>query len=255
MVDAHAHLDRYGDDLPRALDQIRAMGIRTIGVSMDVDSFRRTRRIAEDEPLVLASFGVHPWEAPRYASDLSVLAAPLEEASLLGEIGLDRRFVTEEDRYPLQEKVFEHFLDAAEASGRPVNLHTAGAEPEVLSALERRALPAVIVHWYSGPPELVDRFLDRGAYFTVGVEVLRSERIARLGARLPEDRILTETDNPGGWSWMTGEAGFPELLARVEERVAKVRGVPRNRLSARVEENFRDLLRAGGVEPAFPRVP
>jgi len=250
LIDAHAHLDKYGADLPRALAQIRGLPARTLAVSMDLESFRATQAIAAEEPLILPSFGVHPWEAPRYADNLDVLAGPLAEAVLFGEIGLDHRFIKDEHLYPAQNTVFAHFLDAAERTRRLVNLHTTGAEADVLASLQKRSLPAVIVHWYSGPPHLIDAFLELGAYFTVGVEVLRSKKMRALAARLPADRILTETDNPGGWEWMTKEVGFPELIARVEENAAAARRCPREELSAMVEENFVRVLRAGGVELA-----
>jgi TatD DNase family protein len=247
MIDAHVHLDKYGEQLPKALRQIRAKSIFTLAVSMDVDSFNETRRIAEADPLILPAFGVHPWEAHRFASDLSVLEATLEEASVYGEIGLDFHFVRDESFFAAQRTVFEFFLDAAEQNGRLINVHTKGAESAVLETLTTRTLPAVIVHWYSGPLDLVDEYLGLGAYFTVGVEVLRSELIQSLAARLPFDRILTETDNPGAWDWMEGEVGFPELIEQVEEAVAEARGMSRGELSAQVERNFQGVLQAGGV--------
>jgi TatD DNase family protein len=247
MIDAHAHLDKYGDALPRALGEIRTRGIRTIAVSMDVESFRTTQGIAEAEPLVLPSFGVHPWDAPRFASDLSALDAPLQEARLLGEVGLDRYFVTDPTAYPAQEKVFEYFLDAAEGSGRLINVHTTGAESRVLQMLRGFDLPSVVVHWYSGPLDLVDAYLALGVYFTVGVELMRSDTIRSLLAKLPADRILTETDNPGGWEWMTGETGFPRLIEDVEREAARIRGVSRVAFGELVQENFERVLAAGGI--------
>lgn len=88
MIDAHAHMDKYGEALPLALSQIRQASIVTVAVSMDVDSFRETRRIAESEPLLLPSFGIHPWEAPRYEAGLRELDPFLGESPLIGEIGL-----------------------------------------------------------------------------------------------------------------------------------------------------------------------
>jgi TatD DNase family protein len=251
MIDAHVHLDRYGEDLPRALEEIRALSIRTLAVSMDIKSFQETQRIAEAEPLILPAFGVHPWKASRFASDLSVLEAPLEEATIYGEIGLDFHFVRDKTLFDAQRSVFEFFLDAAERTGRLINVHTKGAEAVVIDALKRRTLPAVIVHWYSGPLELVDEFLDLGAYFTVGVEVTRSPLIQSLAATLPLNRLLTETDNPGGWDWMAREVGFPELMEKVEGAVAETRGVPRDELSAQVDSNFQRVLRAGGIDFAW----
>ena len=247
MIDAHLHLDRFEDRLPEALSQIGRLSIRALAVSMDVTSYEETLQIAEGEPLVIPAFGVHPWEAYRYVSDLSALKDPLENAIAYGEIGLDYHFVRDESRQADQRAVFAMFLDAAEAKGRLINVHTKGAEKAVLDALKGRSLPAVIVHWYSGPLELVDEFLDLGAYFTVGLDVLRSELIRSLAVRLPADRLLTETDNPGAWEWIAGEIGFPSQIEFVEQVLADIWGMERNELSRKVEENFARVLQAGSV--------
>lgn len=250
MIDAHAHMDKYGSTLPRALAQIREQSILTVAVSMDLDSFRETLRISETEPLLLPSFGIHPWEAPRFSQDLARLDAFLELSPLLGEIGLDHFFVRDAEQYPAQDAVFTYFLDAAEKQGKIVNIHSKGAEKAVLGRLEARSLPGIILHWYSGPLEEVEGFLNLGAYFTVGVEVLRSSHIRELARAIPLERILTETDNPGGWEWMEGEKGYPELLNQVERTVAEIRGIDRDRLSAQVAKNMAGLLSRGGVAPS-----
>ena len=247
MIDAHAHLDKYGDALPKALGQIRDLSILTVAVSMDVDSYEVTRSIADGEPLILPSFGIHPWEAGRYRERLRSLDSFLDSAPLIGEIGLDRYFVRDSERYPSQDAVFAHCLDSAEGQGKVVNIHTTGAEAAVLEHLKPRSLKGVIIHWYSGPLELVKDFLDLGAFFTIGVEVLCSPHIQELAGAIPVDRLLTETDNPGGWEWMEGEAVFPELLSRVESVVASIRGLERGHLTRQVEENMSRLLSLGGI--------
>jgi TatD DNase family protein len=252
VIDAHIHLDRYEGDLPRALDQIRALSIRAFAVSMDVTSYEETLQAAENAPFIIPAFGIHPWEAYRFAQDLSALEAHIGNARAFGEIGLDYHFVRDQKRQTDQRKVFEFFLDEAERSGRLINVHTKGAEAAVLEVLKRRTLPAVIVHWYSGPLELVHEFLELGAYFTVGLEVLRSELIRSLAAQLPTDRILTETDNPGAWEWIAGEIGFPGQVEMVEEKVAELRGVSRAELSDQVEANFVRVLWDGGIENDLP---
>jgi TatD DNase family protein len=249
VIDAHAHMDKYGSDLPRALAQIRDQSILTVAVSMDVDSFRETLSLSETEPLLLPSFGIHPWEAPRYAQNLSRLDSFLELSPLFGEIGLDHFFVRDAEQYSAQDAVFTYFLDAAENQGKIVNIHSKGAERAVAEYLERRSLPGIILHWYSGPLDLVEGFLNLGAYFTVGVEVLRSSHIRKLASAIPLERLLTETDNPGGWEWMEGERGYPELLNQVERTVAEIRGMERDHLSAQVERNMTGLLSRGSIVP------
>lgn len=247
MIDAHIHIDGYDDNLPKALEQTQRLSIRTLAVSMDVPSFQKTQQIAKKEPLILPSFGIHPWKAAEYVNRLDELDELLETAPAIGEIGLDRRWVEDEEQYPDQETVFHYFLDAAEQSGKLINLHTSGAEALILEHLRSRTLPAIIIHWYNGPLGLIQDYLDLGAYFTIGVEILRSEKVQQFTTMLPEDRILTETDNPEGWKWLTDETGFPNLLESVESEIAEIRNVPRSYLSEKISSNFDDLLCAGGI--------
>lgn len=247
MVDAHTHIDQFGNDLQKALDQINRLSIQTLAVSMDLPSYYKTSQIASTEPLIIPSFGIHPWKAPDYVDRLDELADPLEEAPVIGEIGLCHRFVEDEQQYPAQRAVFTHMLDAAERMGKLVNLHTSGAEAEILETLKNRQLRAIIVHWYSGPMDYVQEYLELGTYFTIGVEVLQSKKIQRLAAELPADRILTETDNPDGWEWLNGEKGFPELIESVEKKVTQIRGISREVFSESVASNFRRITRHSGL--------
>lgn len=247
LIDAHLHIDQYGNDLPIALEQIRTLSICSLAVSMDIPSYHETVKIAKSEPLILPSFGIHPWNAPEYTNRLDEIDELLETAPAIGEIGLDHRFVEDKTKYQAQETVFRYQLEAAENFGKLINLHTSGAEDLILQHLKTRSLPAVIVHWYNGPMEIVKNFLDLGAYFTIGVEVFQSERIRKLASILPEDRILTETDNPNGWEWLHGEPGFPTLIENVESEIAEIRNLSRPYFSDFVSSNFKELLIASNL--------
>jgi TatD DNase family protein len=97
LVDAHAHLDGYdlaGEGaLESALAEIAGLGIFTISNSMDPASYERNLAIGEMCDLVLPTFGVHPWNAPRYASRLEELGEAIERSPMIGEVGLDHYFV------------------------------------------------------------------------------------------------------------------------------------------------------------------
>ncbi|NJD19125.1 MAG: hypothetical protein FIA95_07575 [Gemmatimonadetes bacterium] len=247
LLAAHAHVDQFGDAWPAALAQIRARRIVTVAVSMDVASWEATRALAAEEPLLVASFGVHPWEAPHWHRRLDELEPLVAAAPMLGEVGLDRRFVKDPAAWGPQEEVFSFFLDAARRTGKLLNLHTSGAEARVAELLASAGLERMVVHWYNGPMRPLAAMAELGAFFTVGVELLVSERIAKLARRIPLDRLLVETDNPGGWLWLTGEPGMPSLLERVVARLAEVRGIVPEELRAILEANGRAFLAAAGV--------
>ncbi len=242
LIDAHAHIDKYGAALDAALKQIEERRILTWAVAMDVPSYRRTLEIAERCAWVKPTFGVHPNRAHEYAADLKALAPLIEESPALGELGLDFHWVKEPEKYPAQRKVLEYFLAAAGEQDKALNLHTKGAEREILDLLERYAIRRAIVHWYSGPEDILRALIDYGAYFTFGVELLTSDKIRALAHAVPLDRIITETDNPGGLKWLTGEVGMPEVLLRVVDELAVLKEAKAEEMEKRVEENFRRLM-------------
>ncbi len=246
IVDAHAHVDRYGDRLEEALRQMQERRILTVGVSMDSESYRATKKAAARSRLLVATFGVHPWQAPQYSHRLSELDAFLQETPLIGEAGLDYHWVTDRASFPAQRAVFEYQCGWAARLGKPMNLHTKGAEEDVLRCLRGYAVPASIVHWYSGPANLVESYLAEGSYFTIGVEVLLSQPIQEIARAVPLERLLLETDNPGGYEWLTGQVGMPELIAKVQSRVAAIKGLDEPELEERLWQNWLSLT--GGLK-------
>lgn len=239
LVDAHAHIDWYTDALPEALARIEWHGIVTMSVAMDVPSYRKTKEIARSCSLVIPTCGIHPWEAGRYTDRLHELDDYLRETPVIGEAGLDFRYVKDASLYPGQVKVFEYQCAWAQRLSKPMNLHTRGAEREVLEMLRRYRIVPSIIHWYGGPLELIEAYLAEGCYFTVGVDVLDPRKAPGIAALLPLDRILLETDNPDGYRWLAKEPGMPDLLLEIMEKVAAIRGLAPAELEDSLWHNWR----------------
>lgn len=247
LIDAHSHIDRYfhidEHALESALTEIRQNGIFTISNSMDIPSYKKNLEISEKCDLVLPAFGVHPWNASEYSDRLQVLKEAIEGSPLIGEIGLDHYFVKDPTAYKDQRKVFEYFLSAARDQNKIVNLHTKGAEREVLELLNQYDIKRVIVHWYSGPLDTFSELADRGAYFTVGIEVLYSKHIQKIAAEIPSGRLLTETDNPGGPKGFIGRAGTPVLVKEIIRGIAEARKTSIEAIVDIVQANLAVLFR------------
>jgi TatD DNase family protein len=243
LLDAHTHLDHYDDAaLDAALEQIAAQRILSVAVAIDPPSYTRVLEIAARSPLVLPCFGIHPWEAHRYAHDLDALQPLIDLSPLLGEIGLD--YVWDEDpaHYPAQRKVFAHFLTVAAAQDKIVNLHTKGAEHDVVMMLDRFGVRRAIVHWYSGPRDAFEALIACDCYFTFGVETRHSTAIQALAQAAPLERILTETDGPEGLRWLTGEVGMPRHIHDVLQALADAHGLSVAAMAGIVAANWRRLI-------------
>ena len=180
LIDAHVHLDKYGDLLDRALQEIDEQQIFTVATAMDLPSYLELQKIGERSELVLPIFGIHPRRAADYADRLPELSRYIDMSPAIGEIGLDLHWVKDTTTYPAQRKVLEYFIAAAGEQNKFVNLHTKAGEKEILDLLEKYELRRAIIHWYSGPMDILKAMIDFGCYFTIGVEVLYSDSIKEI---------------------------------------------------------------------------
>ena len=163
---------------------------------------------------------------------------------MIGEIGLDHHFINDTSQYDSQLKVFEFFLSVAKEQNKIVNLHTKGAEKEIINRLTYYDIQHPIIHWYSGSLEDFYDLIDYGAYFTIGVEVLYSDHIRKLARQLPIKQLLTETDNPGGYRWLTGEIGMPSIIKNVLASLAEIKDTTTENVIQTVQDNFIQLIKA-----------
>ena len=250
LIDAHAHLDHY-DEPQEALARIERRRILTLANSMDPASYERNLALAEGCPFVLPSFGIHPRRAPEHVDHLADLSSLIERSPMLGELGLDFHWVRDRDTYPHQIRVFEFLVREAAKHDQIVNLHTKGAEQRILDTLRTFGVTRAIIHWYSGPMDVLDEMISEGYLFTIGVEVLYSEKIQAIARAVPTRQLLSETDNPGGNRWLAGEVAPPDIIADVVGAVAELKGLPPEKLEALIQANF---LRLVGNDPRLAGV-
>jgi TatD DNase family protein len=213
---------------------------------MDLTSYEQNVKIATTSDLILPVFGIHPWNASEYVGCLHHLDRAICQSPMIGEIGLDYYFVSESSKYGDQRRVFEHLLRSASVQRKIVIIHTKGAEREILQLLQKYNTERVVIHWYSGPWRVLEAMVERGFYFTIGVEVLFSQHIQDIAGYLPAELILTETDNPGGNKSLTGTIGTPSLIKDVIAKLAEIR---RSSDQIIITEVHNNLIRLGDNDP------
>ena len=253
LIDAHVHLDKYGGLLDQALQEIDTEPIFTVATAMDLPSYLELQRIAERSSLVLPTFGIHPRRAAEYVDRLTEIGRYIETSPGIGEIGLDFHWVKDSATYPAQRKVLEYFIAAAREQNKFVNLHTKAGEREILDLLERYDLRRAIIHWYSGPMDILRAMIDYGCYFTIGVEVLYSDYIKEIARTIPDHLLLTETDNPGALKWLKNndEIGMPTAIKGVVDGLATLRQTAQEEITSLVYANFARLI---ADDPCFKHI-
>ena len=132
--------------------------------------------------------------------------------------------------------------DTDGAEPRLVSLHSRGAEREVLDELERHGVGTVVFHWFSGPLPVLEAAIEGGHYFSVNAAMLDSAAGREKIARIPLDRLLTETDAP--YARHNRRPLRPGSVETVLRHYAARWHRTENEAAAAVEANFHRLLKS-----------
>lgn len=242
MIDTHAHL---GEDAEAVIDRARGVGVtRIVEVATTLEGARATLARAEAHDGVYACLGIHPHEAAG-EHDLSELRRLLSHprAVAVGETGLD--YFRDYAPHDAQQRLFDAQLAIAAESGKPVVIHTRAADDDTIATLRSRAAGVrVILHCFSMPDRL-DECLAEGWYisFAGNVTYPKNVDLAAAAERVPDDRILVETDAP----YLTPQAlrkhrNQPAYVTETAQFVAERRGQGYAELEAIVERNAAELF-------------
>jgi len=218
FIDSHLHLYEYREHLPN-LNLARSTGTVLLSSGVDRASSGVTLEIARSEPgLVKAFVGVHPSEAEA-EDDLEWFDGALHEATGAGELGLDPRY-SEVSPKSLQMTAFVRQLESVEKAGKPVQVHSRGAEKECLEVLSSYDVKPVLLHWFQAEAQQreVD---DRGYFVSFGPALLQSKKLQRMASDLDPAQVLPESDWPVTFAALGG-AGGPSLIPTVGFKLAEL---------------------------------
>lgn len=246
FVDAHNHLDSYGENLSTALNMIDQYHIITLGCAMDEDSYLFTKKLSSNNPYVIPCFGIHPWKAFENYKNLDRFDEYIEKCDVIGEIGLDYYWITEIEKYSIMREVFKYFLEKAKKYNKLTNMHTKGAELEVLESIKKYSLRTPIIHWYSGPLNIFKKLLDYGCYFTISVDIGCSELTQEIVRIIPLNRILTETDGQSSLQWVNGKYGYPLEVNNIVKQISSIKNIAYEEVKDNISNNF--ILLMEGLE-------
>ena len=266
MFDTHCHLTSKAIEprVSQVLTAARQAGVDnmiTVGITPD-DSIRAAALVAEQsaEPIVpgvnlYATAGIHPHEAARYKNDAAALEAirqTLRKPGIvaIGEMGLDCHYP--EPSVDDQKVLFEAQLalsGESEFAHLPIVIHNREATGETLAMIRTSGLPGerFVFHCYTGDENEIEPILAIGAVvsFTGIVTFRNASSIAAASDRVPDDRLLIETDSP----YLTPEPhrkvrpNEPKYVVHVAEFLAERRGMNVESFVKQVDANARQFFR------------
>jgi TatD DNase family protein len=239
LIDIGANLthDSFASDLDAVMARALQAGVRRqIVTGADLASSGQAADLAERHPALLRSTaGVHPHHAESFTGAqrgelLDLLQRPSVVAA--GECGLDyfRNIAPPE----AQRRAFATQLEAAAAARKPVFLHQRDAHPDFAAILKEHigSLQGGVAHCFTGGQAELDAYLGLGLYIGITGWVCDERRGLALRdviPRIPEDRLLVETDAPyllprDLTPKPKSRRNEPALLVHIAQTVAALRG-------------------------------
>ncbi len=249
MIDAHAHLDdpRFTDDLEAVLARAAAKGVeRILSCGEDQASSERNVLIARRHTEVLAAVGVHPHRAESWSAHAALMFELLARdvrVVAIGEIGMD--LSGRSAPLAAQESALIGQLELAARLGLPVVVHVRDAGPQIRALIDRVPGTRGMVHCYSEGPDEIDEWIRRGFAFSFAGTVTypRSDRLREAARRVPEERLLVETDAPYlAPQSRRGLRNEPAFAADTLAAIAALRGADPAALGLQVARNARSLF-------------
>lgn len=231
LVDTHSHFDveAFAHDRAQALARAQAAGVGDqIVPAIDAAGWPQLRDVCAAQPGLHAAYGLHPIYLPWHRREhLEWLRIWLETESCVavGEIGLDH-FVEDLDTLE-QQAYFDAQLRLAREFGLPVIVHARRAVDAVIATLRRFAPIEGVVHSFSGSQEQAVQLFRLGFHLGIGGPVTypRAQRLRRVVADMPLDRLLLETDSPDQPdAGHRGQRNEPARIVHVLAAIAELRG-------------------------------
>jgi TatD DNase family protein len=204
MIDSHCHLEQsdYSKDLDEVIEKCKKSGLKAVITSCaHPKDFDWTMKIAERfKGFVFCTIGIHP-EYIKEISDKEIekmiesIKKNKDKIVGIGEIGLDYHWVKEEEWKEKQRELFIKMIRLAKELDKPIVIHSREALEDTLSILEGESAEHVLLHMWSGQ-NLMDKVNELGYYVSMNSIVMSSKSYRKVIKKIPQERLLLETDAP-----------------------------------------------------------
>lgn len=208
FIDSHCHLADPRMDSNRNI-VIQSAVQKNIGTFVQAgvgpEDWSKQRELKNKFPQnIIPCFGLHPY----FVSDSTEeeceqafrqLETQLDQSLGIGECGLDFRDAIVKGQNAKQIQFFKKQLELADKTKKIPVLHVVRAHDEAFKILKNYKLErGFMVHAFSSKQSNATKYLDKGAYLSIGTSALIENNYALHEAitEIPIDRLLIESDSP-----------------------------------------------------------
>ena len=256
-TDSHCHLN-----FPELLEQIgdirsamaQASVTRALCIATTLEAFPQVHGLAMDYANFWATVGVHPdsEDVAEPTFDDLVQRAALPRVVAIGETGLDYYRLNGRSVADMewQRERFRVHIRAAQATAKPLVIHTRSASDDTLAILREEGEAAGsgaggVFHCFTETRAVATAALDMGFYISFsGILTFKTAQDLReVAALVPMDRLLIETDSP----YLApvpyrGKTNNPSYVPWVAKQLAEIKGCSPETIGEQTSRNFDGLF-------------
>lgn len=237
--DAHVHLDLYKNTFD-IICQIEDTKSYTIAVTNLPILYDQAIERYPNSKYVRFALGIHPELVGKFPEQIPYFYEKIERSRYIGEVGLD--FTRENILYKdLQLEVFIQTIEICnKIGGKILSIHSRGAAREIIEIIGPEFNGRIILHWFNGSMMELKNALQNGYYFSINLEMLKTDKGKKIIRSIPMDRILIESDGPFTKSFSsTYSISFIEKTIR---ELSYIKALDVEVMSYILKENFKNLL-------------
>ena len=244
LIDTHCHLNfpQYAADLPAVLARAADAGVgKYIVPAVDAEHAKSAVALAEEYDTIYAAVGQHPGHADEFFPEGEAAFRALAQNArvvAIGECGLDA--VKSSASAAVQEEVFRRHIALALEVGKPLILHTRGAEARGAEILAEYPRIGGVAHCYTADLDTARRYIELG--FCIGITGIitypGASALREVVRELPLTSLLLETDGPYlAPQKYRGMQNEPAYVVEMAEMVAGLLGVSASEVGRVTTEN------------------
>ena len=248
LIDSHCHLNFEGlaNRIPEVLANMAANEVKlALAISVSKTSFAETLALAEANPNVFATVGIHPDDPD---TEEFTIVEMIEHANHpkvvgIGETGLDYHWCKGDLTW--QHQRFANHISAANQSSLALIVHTRDAADDTMNMLKENQAHAGVIHCFTEDIRVAKMALDLGFYISFsGIVTFKNAKDIQAAAQyIPLDRMLIETDAPFlAPAPKRGKPNEPAYVRHTAEFIAQLRGDTLENIAVATTENFYRLF-------------
>lgn len=254
IFDTHCHVydEKYEEGSINVVKSCIDNGVSLMMIPGDnIEHSIKAIDIASIFSEVYCAIGIHPEEINSISLEegikkLRELFYTSNKIKAIGEIGLDRYWVKDEEIIQKQVEYFIAQIELANELKLPIIVHDREAHGLTLEILKKYTPKyGGVLHCFSGSVEYMNEILKLGLYIGLDGPVTwkKAEMPKMIAKNVPLDRLLVETDSP----YLTpapfrGKMNYPYYVKYVIEEIAKIRENNSREIEEATYENGRRLF-------------